>query len=156
MSDQPKGHAVIDTGILIHYLSLDVSRNADERQKQEFDQEIFKNPQYTALWVSFLTRVELLYIQCRKKGWERAKSSTNAILERFKVIRSAELDELAPRLKCQLGISLVDCFNLAIGALYRIPVYFLEEHELSPRVVQKIQDNLHIDGRILKKVMESK
>jgi len=151
MSDPLKSQAVVDTGILIEYLSLDLTKSTDKQHKNYFDQEIYKNQKYSVLLVSFLTRSELLYIQCRKKGWELAKSTTDAILEHFTVIRSTELDEIAPLLKCQLGISLVDCFNLAIGALYQIPVYFLEEQELSPSVIKKIREDHQIDIRILKR-----
>lgn len=152
MSEQNKSQAVIDTGILIQYLALDLEKITDRQQKKYFDREVFKNQKYKSLLISFLTRSELLYIQCRKKGWELAKSHTNAILEHFTLIRSKELDEIAPLLKCQLGISLVDCFNLAIGALYQIPVYFLEEQELSTRIIEKIKKEHQIDIRILKKM----
>ncbi len=152
MSERKNSQAVVDTGVLLQYLSLNLKNKTDQLHKKEFDEELFKNQNYDSLFVSFLTRSELLYIQCRKKGWKSAQTHTNAILEHFTLIRSTELDDIAPLLKCQLGISLVDCFNLAIGALFQIPVYFLEEKELSPKIVEKIQNEHQIDIRIMKKL----
>ena len=151
MSESKTKLAVVDTGILIQYFSLDLQDDKDKNHKEYFDRNLFKNPAYNALIVSFLTRTELLYVQCREKGWDLAKSLTDAYLEHFLESRAKELDEIAPQLKCKLAISLVDCFNLAIGKLYQIPVYFMDENELTSEKITKIREDLGIDLRIMRK-----
>jgi len=54
-------------------------------------------------------------------------------------------------IKCSISISLSDCFCLAVGSLYDIPVYFLEEFELTKKTIKQIRDELKIELHIMKK-----
>lgn len=150
-SDQKKV-AVVDTGLIIEYLTMD-SNNIKQRGYKEFlDRNLFRNKQISQIYISFLTKTELLYVVCRTEGWSKAKEIVDHIVSNFVVIRDKEIDDLAALIKCKIPIALPDCFNLSIAVLYGIPVYFLEEKEFTKEISILIKNELEVDLKLLRKM----
>ncbi|OGD45179.1 hypothetical protein A3K69_03385 [Candidatus Bathyarchaeota archaeon RBG_16_57_9] len=61
--------------------------------------------------------MELLYILCRKYGWQRAMRSTESLmLSGFLTVEAASaLSEDASRMKCSRPLALSDCLTLALA-----------------------------------------
>ncbi|MHA1353124.1 MAG: PIN domain-containing protein [Candidatus Heimdallarchaeaceae archaeon] len=143
--------AVVDTGVLLEYLTLDKTKKDSRKYFNYLNSELFQNHNYKQIFISFLTKTELLYISCRIKGWKKAKEYVSSLVNSFIIVSNDEIDELAALIKCKIPIALPDCFNLAIAKIYKIPAYFLEEKELSSQTQRKIITELNIDLHIIQK-----
>lgn len=152
MKNKLKKVAIVDTGLIIEYLTIDSKKSKQKEYKKFLDKNIFKNKQISQIYISFLTKTELLYVVCRTKGWSKAKEIVNHIVSNFVVIREKEIDDLAALIKCKIPVALTDCFNLSIAVLYDIPVYFLEEKEFTKEISTLIKSELKVDLKLLRKM----
>ncbi|MBD3191658.1 MAG: hypothetical protein GF308_13505 [Candidatus Heimdallarchaeota archaeon] len=152
MNNKTRKATVIDTGVLIEYLTIDPEKREEQKYKEYLETQLFKNKKYERFVISFLTRTELLYIHCRMNGWKKAKQYVGEIVKNLTIIRTKELDDLAAMIKCQLPIALVDCYGLAIGWLMNIPVYFVEEKELTEQLRKTIREKMNIEINVVKKL----
>jgi predicted nucleic acid-binding protein len=68
-------------------------------------------------WTTELAIAELKYILCRKLGWHESSKRTSDLLASgyLKVQDTERLINEAAKLKCQRGISLPDCFTIALA-----------------------------------------
>ena len=64
-----------------------------------------------------LTITELRYVLCRKLGWQQSKERVNKLLASgySTVEGTSQLINEAAKIKCQIAISLPDCFILALA-----------------------------------------
>ena len=152
MRSEQKKVAVVDTGLIIEYLTIDSENTKQKGYKEFLDKNLFRNKQISQIYISFLTKTELLYIVCRTKGWSKAEEIVEHIVSNFAIIRDKEIDELAALIKCKIPVALPDCFNLSIAVLYGIPVYFLEEREFTKEISSLIKSELKVNLKLLGKM----
>lgn len=74
---------------------------------------------------------ELFYILCRRRSEEFAHEATEALLKSgyISMISSDELDIEAGRYKCARGISLADCYVIALAKILNITALFARREE---------------------------
>jgi len=137
--------AAIDTGVIIKYLTLNKDDPDDKEQALILEEKILESTDYQVLYISAMTRTELLYVMCRQSTWEEAKEIVELITSNFIVLREPQLEELAAEIKCKCTISLADCYTLAIGKMLQIPVYFIREKEITDQIQDIIKDYFSIN-----------
>lgn len=149
MTSKHKNSVIIDTGILVEYYQP----KSKERQEhiEYLERKLFKNPTYDNIVLTFIARTELLYILCRLYDWNTSKDKVDRLLENFIVVRDQILDEIAASLKCALSISLPDCYVIAAGIYYGLPVFFAEEQEITEEIQVKIRNEFNVDMHIIRK-----
>lgn len=146
-----RSSAIVDTGLILTYLSMETNSSKKKQYIAYLEQEVFENPQYDNLAITPMTKTELLYIICRTKGWNEAQVYTDLLLSNFVIIRNTEVEELAALIKCKVSVALVDCYVVATGSLFNLPVYFLEERELTQNVQNSIKEDFKVDLKVLRK-----
>lgn len=156
MTSKIRKGVVIDTGILIDYYTRKLENEHHRKYIEYLENEIYDNQEYEELFLSFLSRTELLYLICRLKGWIKGREYVENLLEDYTLVRNESLDEIAATLKCNLSISLADCYVIATGILFGIPVFFSEEKELSINVQERIRREFAVDLHIIRKYKEIK
>ena len=120
----------VDTGILIELLE-------DSDLGKVFYQKVLEKPQFQNIYISPLTDTELKYIFCRRNGYNDAKELVLEFLKDFIICSESELRDEAFRLKCNFPISIADCYSLAVGKVFNIPVYMIKEKEIE-KVIDKL------------------
>ncbi len=148
--DQIKA-ATLDTGVLIEYLSLDKEKPEEKKFLKHLEDNLLETDKYRILYLPSIVKSELLYITCRLKGWEEARSTINDFLTNFVILRVPDLDEITAQIKCKVPIAIADCYTLAIGKFLSIPTYFISEKELTEKVQQIISDEFSIDLRLIER-----
>ena len=143
--------ATLDTGVLIEYLSLDKGKPKEKKFLKYLEDQLLETDKYRILYIPSIVKAELLYITCRLKGWEEAKTTIEDFLTNFVILRVPNLDEIAARIKCKVPIALADCYTLAIGKFLSTPTYFINETELSKKVQQIILEEFMIDLRLIER-----
>ncbi len=95
-----------------------------EKSSSAVKQEIFEG-RVDAL-ASNVALTELLYIICRKFGWNVAVEKRQYLLESKMInfVETPELIEEAAKLKCNQAIAMADCFTLAIAKSYSCKAIF--------------------------------
>lgn len=121
--DLQKESIAVDTGILIEILE-------DSNLGKKFYQEVLESPQFQKIYISPLTDTELKYIFCRLNGYKESKELVTEFLKDFIICSESELRDEAFRLKCMFSISIADCYSLAVGILFSVPVYMKREEEI--------------------------
>ena len=120
----------VDTGILIELLE-------DSDLGKVFYQKVLAKPQFQNIYISPLTDTELKYIFCRQNGYKDAKELVLEFLKDFNICTESELRDEAFRLKCNFPISIADCYSLAVGKVFNIPVYMIKVKEIE-KVIDKL------------------
>ena len=120
----------VDTGILIEILE-------DSDLGKVFYQKVLESLQFQKIYISPLTDTELKYIFCRRSGYKDAKELVLEFLKDFIICSESELRDEAFRLKCNFPISIADCYSLAVGKVFNIPVYMIKEKEIE-KVIDKL------------------
>ncbi|PWI46278.1 hypothetical protein CEE45_17705 [Candidatus Heimdallarchaeota archaeon B3_Heim] len=143
--------ATLDTGVLIEYLSLDKEKPKENMFLKHLEEILLETDKYRILYIPSIVKSELLYITCRLKGWEEAKTTIDDFLTNFVILRVPDLDGIAARIKCKVPIALADCYTLAIGKFLSTPTYFINEIELSKKVQKIISEEFMIDLRIIER-----
>lgn len=143
--------ATLDTGVLIEYLSLNQEKPKEKKFLKYIEELLLETDKYRVLYVPSIVKSELLYITCRLKGWEEAKTTIDDFLNNFVILRVPDLDEIAARIKCRIPIALADCYTLAIGKFLSTPTFFISETELSKKVQKIISEEFMIDLRLIEK-----
>jgi hypothetical protein len=113
----------IDTGVLIELLGktpLGIT----------FDDVILKDPKLQHFYLSPLTIMELLYLSGRKLGFTEAQYQIGEFIKPFIICDEIELRIEAAKMKMAYGISIADCYSLAIGMIKSIPIYMKRESEI--------------------------
>jgi hypothetical protein len=128
--DLQKASITVDTGILIELLE-------DSDLGKVFYQKVLEKPQFQNIYISPLTDTELKYIFCRRNGYNDAKELVLEFLKDFIICSESELRDEAFRLKCNFPISIADCYSLAVGKVFNIPVYMIKEKEIE-KVIDKL------------------
>ena len=113
----------VDTGILIEILE-------DSDLGKVFYQKVLESLQFQKIYISPLTDTELKYIFCRRSGYKDAKELVLEFLKDFIICSESELRDEAFRLKCKFSISIADCYSLAVGKVFNVPVYMKQEKEI--------------------------
>jgi predicted nucleic acid-binding protein len=148
---------VVDTSILVEYMSLDPEDENDLKLLSFLKSNILESKEYQAVYITSLTLTELLYILCRKYGWKIAKKYIDDLTENLIILRLPASEELAAHIKCKIPIALADCYSMAVSALFSLPVYFMKERELTKEIQKKIEKEFSIDLHIIdKKVITRK
>ncbi len=114
---------IVDTSVLIEVLE-------NSALGKVFREKILKNPANKIFIISPLAVTELLYIYCRKNGFTRAQEQVNDLLRDFVISNEEDIREDASQIKCNRGLSLADCYAIAIAKQENAPVYFKSEEEL--------------------------
>ena len=148
--------AAVDTGVLIEYLSLNTGKPEEKEFLKYLEYELLETDKYRILYIHSIEKLELLYITCRLKGWEEAKTIIDDFLTNFVILRAPNLDEIAARIKCTAPIAIADCYTLAIGKFLSIPTYFIHERELTNKVQQVILEEFSIDLRLIENPVRDK
>lgn len=143
--------AALDTGVLIEYLSLDKEKPKEKKFLKHLEELLLETDKYRILYIPSIVKSELLYITCRLKGWEEAKTTIDDFLTNFVILRVPDLDEIAARIKCKIPVALADCYTLAIGKFLSTPTYFIRETELSKKVQKIILEEFMIDLRLIER-----
>jgi len=120
----------VDSGILIELLE-------DSDLGKVFYEKVLARLQFQNIYISPLTDTELKYIFCRRNGYKEAKELVLEFLKDFIICSENELRDEAFRLKCNFPISIADCYSLAVGRVFNIPVYMIKEKE-----IEKVLDKL--------------
>ncbi len=132
-----KSSLVVDTGVLIEYMEgTDLGKKFKER--------VLMNDGFHSFFISPLTQVEILYITCRKEGFDRAKEIASEFLKNFLKSNEEDLREDAARLKCKFPIALADCYALALACRKDIPLLMKKESE-----IEKIINQEDLQNRII-------
>jgi len=87
-----------------------------------------------------LAITEVLYLLCRRIGFDKAKSHVdNLILSGLVDLEpTADLMETAGRLKCQYPIALADCYTLALAERHHLAALFRERETELVREMKRI------------------
>ena len=120
----------VDTGILIEILE-------DSDLGKVFYQKVLERLQFQKIYISPLTDTELKYIFCRRNGYKDAKELVLEFLKDFIICSESKLRDEAFRLKCNFPISIADCYSLAVGKVFNIPVYMIKVKEIE-KVIDKL------------------
>ncbi len=152
MSETKNNIVAVDTSVIVAYLSTKKDTQVSKNYIAYLERELFANETYQNYLITSMTKTELLYILCRMKGWDEANEYIEQLLENFLISRDYEVEDLAALIKCKFPISLSDCFTLGVGMLFKIPVFFLEEKELTENIQERIRNELQIQLHILKKL----
>ncbi len=145
--------ATLDTGVLVEYLSLDKEKPEEKKFLKHLEDTLLETDKYRILYIPSIVKSELLYITCRLRGWEEAKTMIDDFLSNFVILRVPDLDEIAARIKCKVPIAIADCYTLAIGKLLSTPTYFINEKELTKKVQQIISEEFSIDLKLIERPM---
>ena len=151
MKSDAKKNVVVDTGLIIEYLTINPQVKEQKENKKYLDEILFKNKRISQIYISLLTKVELLYIVCSSFDWSRAKEIVDQIVGNFIILRNEDIENLAALIKCKFPLALPDCFNLSLAVLYNMPVYFMEEKEFTKEIVKQIQTELKIKINLIEK-----
>ncbi|MEB3778998.1 MAG: PIN domain-containing protein [Desulfurococcales archaeon] len=87
----------------------------------------------TDAYVTRLSLTEALYVTCRLWGQERALERMQTLIDSrtFTIIEDEKIWEHAANCKCQIPISLGDCYTLAAAKKYGItPLFLRAEREI--------------------------
>ncbi len=114
---------IVDTSVLIEVLE-------NSALGKVFREKILKNPANKIFIISPLAVTELLYIYGRKNMFTRAQAQVNDLLRDFVISNEEDIREDAAQIKCNRGLSLADCYAIAIAKQENAPVYFKREEEL--------------------------
>ena len=149
MTSNFQNGVIVDTGLLVEYYQP----KSEETQSyvNYLERILFKNPDYDDFFLTFVTRTELLYIMCRIYGWKTGKEKVDRLLENYIIVRDEILDEIAASLKCALPISLPDCYVIAAGINYNLPIFFAEENELTEELQKKVRKEFNVDMQVVRK-----
>ena len=141
--DSRKLSIAVDTGVLIEYLE-------DSTLGKAFYKEGWERDQFKKYYVSPLVDMELKYIFCRRIGFQEARTRISKFLRDFVICPENQLRDEAFRLKCDFPISIADCYSLAVGKVYEIPVYMKKEREIDDIIddLSAIVEILFIDDLI--------
>jgi len=121
------GSITVDTGILVELLE-------DSDLGKVFYQKVLAKLQFQNIYISPLTDTELKYIFCRRNGYTEAKELVLKFLKDFIICSENELRDEAFRLKCNFPMSIADCYSLAVGRVFNIPVYMIKEREIEKSI----------------------
>jgi len=152
---EPQG-AIVDTSVLVEYLSLEPTSPRDAAFGHYLEEIVLESKKYQILYISSMTKTELLYISCRAQGWERARTLVKKFLNNFIELHTPEIDELAAQIKSQCPIALSDCFSIAIGSFLALPVYFMKERELTGEIQSTIKEKFDVNLMVFDKQALSK
>ncbi|MEM0054099.1 MAG: PIN domain-containing protein [Nitrososphaeria archaeon] len=122
MKRELSGSLVLDTGALLELIySTEKGLKLKDALKSE---KVQAN-------ISELTLTELMYILCRKIGEKEAQDRVGYLLDSGYVIlhEDSKLVELAAEYKCRRGISLADCFALALAKKISSPAIFARRED---------------------------
>ena len=128
--DLQKASITVETGILIELLE-------DSDLGKVFYEKVLARLQFQNIYISPLTDTELKYIFCRRNGYKEAKELVLEFLKDFIICSENELRDEAFRLKCNFPISIADCYSLAVGKVFNIPIYMTKEKEIE-KVIDKL------------------
>ena len=132
--------AVVDTGILIEYLS-------GSNKGLKIKEMIFSNPFFVSVFVTSLNLIEIYYILRRKNSEEKATQLTNQIRELTKLVPIDDSIELIGEIKSSTPFSIVDCSNIAVAESKNIKAIFKHEKEID-KILEE-NSNLEFIGRIV-------
>ena len=120
LENVPRGHNLsLDGGVLIALVTKNRPKQVEELVGKLLDESV-KGVTHS------LATTELLYILCRKVGWEKA-------FERFQdfqqskicyIVETAILQPIIARIKCQRTLAIADCFTLALAEQMQCPAVF--------------------------------
>lgn len=113
----------IDTGVLVEYLE-------DSALGKKFKERILEDEDFEEFFISPLVYTEMLYIYCRKLGFDQAKKTVQVLLKDFIISEELQLRDEAAKLKCQYTISIADCYSIALAIKRNIPLYMKKEAEI--------------------------
>ncbi|MHA1491883.1 MAG: PIN domain-containing protein [Promethearchaeota archaeon] len=113
----------IDTSVLIEFFE-------ETELGKLFQKKVIEDEKIKKFFISPIVHTEILYIFCRKLGFEKAKEIINDFLQPFDVYKESLLREGAANFKCQYAISIADCYSLSLAITLRIPLYMKREAEI--------------------------
>ena len=119
---------VIDTGLLIEYLSGTESGN-------KIDEMIFRNSYIASVLISPLTLVEVYYLIRRKSNKERAVKEVKKVRKLVTIVSIEKYLELLGEIKAVTAFSLTDAANIALAECEKISVVFKHEKEIENQLV---------------------
>ena len=120
---ETKESIAVDTSTLLEYIE-----GTDLGKK--FKLQFLENENITFFYITPLVQMELLYICCRKMGFDQAYTIITTFLKGFIIYEESKLRESAARLKCQYAISIADCYSLALAKIENIPLFMKREIEI--------------------------
>lgn len=135
---------VVDSSILIAYFMKEKPMIISLLDKHVFDED-----SSIILYTHHLMKAEIYYIICRKKDNKKAADVLNKMDKIFNVVSEKWLCEVAGQIKCSFPISLADCFSISLGILQNCPVLFLEEEELSKKIINDINNKFDAQVKII-------
>ncbi|MGV9172852.1 MAG: hypothetical protein ACOC35_09825 [Promethearchaeia archaeon] len=135
---------VLDSSIPIAYLM-----NEKKQLTSLLDTFVFNEDSSIIIYNHRLSLTEIYYIICRKKSREEAKKVLKNLENIWNIISTRWLFEKASIIKCQFAISLPDCFSISLGIFQNCPILFLEEKELSDKIVKQISNEFSAKIKII-------
>jgi len=126
-----KGYYAVDSGALI-----ELCLNSPSGKKIR---DALKNGDIT-VYTHELALTELIYILCRKIGWDKAKNTVDSLLLSgyLNIQEVSKLVESASKIKCERPIALSDCFTLALAQEKKLKALFgNRENELIKEIKHK-------------------
>ena len=133
---------VIDTGVLIEYLSETV-------YGESFDKHFLSDSNIKYYYMSPLVYTELMYIFCRKMGIIKADQLIKDKFKHILVLGEEKLRYDAVHLKCKHGIALADCYSIAAGKVQDCPVLMKKEQELKDIDLSEFRDRILFIGNFV-------
>ncbi|MHA2370041.1 MAG: PIN domain-containing protein [Candidatus Hodarchaeales archaeon] len=103
--------------------------------KRYYDPEAVNEKLLSTSIASEITLSEIYYVLCRKKGIDAANNYIIDLLSKLEIVPSETLIPIAGQLKCQLPISLADCWTLAAAKSRNLSALFAFRE-------QELEDNL--------------
>jgi predicted nucleic acid-binding protein len=119
-----QGAYVLDASVLIEIL-------AGSRLVRELVDSIVRGD--VEAYAARLSLSEALYITCRLWGWEKAFQRLQIMVDSraIMIVEDDEVWEQAANCKCEIPISLGDCYTLAVAKKYGLkPLFLRPEKEL--------------------------
>lgn len=88
-----------------------------------------------------LSLTESLYVTCRLWGWEKALQRMRILMESeaIIIIEDEKVWDYAARCKCEIPISLGDCYTLAAAKKYGLKPLFLKPEKELQENLEKIR-----------------
>ena len=135
---------VLDTSIYIEYF-----KEEENEIKKILRKFLFNENSSIQLLGHYILKSEIYYILCRFLEKERINSIIKEI-DKFIIFIGGEfLFQLAGEIKCKYPIALSDCFSIAIGIIYKCPVIFLKERELTEDRISSINQEFNVKIEII-------
>ena len=122
---------VVDTGVWIEYF-------LETTLGQKFKEKIVEGR--ISIYISETVVSEILYVLCRRKGYQEAKKKIDMVLDGVEVIEGRKIQFIAGNYKCERAISLSDCFTMAVSKSLGFPALFKEEEEIRQEINKKAFD----------------